>query len=198
MKGKFALQILEKLAQTAVGASELFGAFLTAGYGASIGHVAYTQRQAQARSAKEKMDYEEYVKLQRRYHNILAWLKCDGLVVEEKRKGGKFFRLTQKGLLRLRGLRERKKNILPRVDYSPPPNPTHTIVTFDIPERERKKRAWLRLVLKRLEFQMIQKSVWIGKVKIPKELIGDLRKLKIIEGVEIFEITKTGSLRHIV
>src|SRR3989344_8265671 len=198
MKGKFTLQILEKLAQTAVGAGELFETFLKAGYGASMSRFIYAQRQIQARNAREKMEYEKYVRLQRRYHNILAWLKCDELVVEEKRKSGKFFRLTQKGLLKLHGLRERKKNILPKANYSPTANLTHTIVAFDIPERERKKWDWLRLALKRLEFRMIQKSVWIGKVKVPKKLIDDLKKLKIIDGVEIFEITKTGSLRHIV
>ncbi|OGY98884.1 MAG: hypothetical protein A3B13_00330 [Candidatus Liptonbacteria bacterium RIFCSPLOWO2_01_FULL_45_15] len=198
MKGQFTLQILEKLSQTAIGAGELFVAFLEAGYGASMSRITYTQRQIQARSAKGKMEYEEYVRLQRRYHNILAWLKCDGLVVEEKRKGGKFFRLTQKGLFKLYGLRERKKNDFPQINYSAPLNPNHTIVAFDIPERDRKKRDWLRFVLKHLEFRMIQKSVWIGKVKIPKELIDDLKKLKIIDGVEIFEITKSGSLRHVV
>lgn len=198
MKGKFTLQILEKLGQTAVSTGELFEAFLTAGYGASIGQIAYAQRQAHARNAKEKAEYEEYVKLQRRYHNILAWLKNDGLVIEEKRKGERFFRLTQKGLIKLNGLRNRKKNDFPQTDYSAQPTLNYTIVTFDIPERDRKKRDWLRIILKHLEFRMIQKSVWIGKVKVPKELIDDLRKLKIIDGVEIFEITKTGSLRHII
>ncbi len=198
MKGKFTLQILEKLAQTAVGAGELFCAFLEAGYGASMGSIAYTQRQIHSRNAKYQMEYEEHVRLQRRYHNILTWLKSDGLVKEEKRKGEKFFRLTQKGLFKLRVLRERKKTDLPQVNYSVSLNPINTIITFDIPERERKKRAWLRLVLKHLEFQMIQKSVWIGKVKIPKEFIDDLKELKIIDGVEIFEITKSGTLRHIV
>ncbi|MBI4085778.1 MAG: CRISPR-associated endonuclease Cas2 [Candidatus Liptonbacteria bacterium] len=198
MKGKFTLQILEKLAQTAVGASELFEAFLEAGYGASMSRFTHTQRQIEARHAKKKMEYEEYVRLQRRYHNILAWLKHDGLVGEEKRKGGKFFRLTKKGLLKLRGLREREKNVLPQINYSAQSNSTSTIVAFDIPERERRKREWLRFALAHIGFHMIQKSIWIGKVKVQKEFIDDLKKLKIIECVEIFEITKSGSLRHIV
>ena len=72
-----------------------------------------------------------------------------------------------------------------------------TIVIFDIPEKERRKRDWLRAVLKNLGLKMIQKSVWIGKVKIPEALIKDLKRLNLIECVEIFEVSRTGSLEHI-
>ena len=71
------------------------------------------------------------------------------------------------------------------------------IVVFDVPEKERRKRDWLRSVLKRLELKMVQKSVWIGKVKIPKELLDDLFNLKLLDYVEIFEVSKSGSLRQL-
>ena len=45
---------------------------------------------------------------------------------------------------------------------------------------------------------MIQKSVWIGKVKIPKEFLDDLFKLRLIDYIEIFEISKAGSLKNLI
>ena len=44
---------------------------------------------------------------------------------------------------------------------------------------------------------MIHKSVWIGKEKIPQELIIDLEELKILNFVEIFEVTKQGTLKKV-
>lgn len=35
------------------------------------------------------------------------------------------------------------------------------MVVFDIPENERHKRQWLRLLLRELKFQKIQQSVWV-------------------------------------
>ena len=72
-----------------------------------------------------------------------------------------------------------------------------TIVTFDIPERERRKRDWLRGALRNLGLAMVQKSVWIGKVKIPGELVEDMKSMRILDFVEIFEISKTGSLQQV-
>ena len=71
------------------------------------------------------------------------------------------------------------------------------IIIFDIPEEERQKRDWLRSVLKNLKFSMLQKSVWVGKGKLPKEFINDLSKYKIISYVDIFAISKYGSLRKL-
>ena len=72
------------------------------------------------------------------------------------------------------------------------------IFAFDVPEKEKRKRGWLRTVLRRLDFTMIQKSVWVGKSKIPQEFLEDIYRFKMVDFVEIFEVSKTGSLRHIV
>jgi DNA-binding PadR family transcriptional regulator len=71
------------------------------------------------------------------------------------------------------------------------------IVIFDIPETQRQDRDWFRGVLKYCEFSMLQKSVWIGKRKIPKELLEILRKKGLLNHVHILEITKTGTIRKI-
>lgn len=75
--------------------------------------------------------------------------------------------------------------------------PTFIIVAFDIPEREKRKRNWLRQSLCRMGLSMVQKSVWIGRVKLPEDFIESLRHLKLADCVEIFEITKTGTLKHL-
>jgi len=71
----------------------------------------------------------------------------------------------------------------------------YKIVIFDIPERLSCQRIWLRSVLTNLGFKMLQKSVWIGDNKIPKELIKDFSKLKLLDYIEIFEVVKRGSLK---
>jgi hypothetical protein len=44
---------------------------------------------------------------------------------------------------------------------------------------------------------MIHQSVWVGKGEIPEDFVKDLGNLNILEFVEIFEISKTGSLNKI-
>ena len=43
---------------------------------------------------------------------------------------------------------------------------------------------------------MVHQSVWVGKTKIPETLILDLENLHILEYVEIFEISKNGTLKN--
>lgn len=94
-------------------------------------------------------------------------------------------------------LKEKSKKLLPAVAYQKEKSDKLIIIAFDVPETERKKREWLRAVIKNLGFKMVQRSVWIGKIKIPKEFMNDLLKLRLVEFVEIFEISKTGSLKQI-
>ena len=71
------------------------------------------------------------------------------------------------------------------------------IVSFDIPEEFRKKRDWLREVLRNLDFEMVHKSVWIGQSKIPSRMIKDLEIMDMFDYLQIFEVTKSGTLRKI-
>ena len=76
--------------------------------------------------------------------------------------------------------------------------PAVIIVSFDVPERERRKRDWLRDALRNLGLRMVHKSVWIGKQKLPREFLADLARLRLTDFIEVFEVGKQGSLRHIV
>ena len=65
------------------------------------------------------------------------------------------------------------------------------IIIFDIPEKERKVRAWLRGQIKLWEFTMIQKSVWLGFGPLPKEFYDRVDFLGIKECIKIFKVEKS-------
>src|SRR3989338_4928773 len=69
-----------------------------------------------------------------------------------------------------------------------PVGDTKVMVLFDIPEKKRNVRNWLRLQLKLWDFEMLQQSVWLGKGPLPKEFTDRLRLLDIYEGVKILKI----------
>lgn len=198
MKGKFTLQVLEKLSEAASGAGDLIEAVLSSGYGASIGKLDYKMRVIKKRRRREAEERAVYVRLQKRYYNVLSWLRRDDLIVEKLSAKGKVFSLNRRGLQKLSALRERQVNYLPVASYDVVGSNNFAIAIFDIPEKERRKRAWLRAVLKNMGFAMLQKSVWAGKLKVPKSFIDDLSRLKIVEYVEILEVTKTGSIQQVI
>ena len=130
-----------------------------------------------------------------RYYLMISYLKRDGLIREYNKGNRKFFASTRKGNQWLALFHKRTKDRLPEPSYKTHPSGGVTIVIFDVPERERKKRAWLRLALKHLGLKMIQQSVWMGRVSVPKELLDDIDRLHLGEYVEIFQVTKSGTLK---
>ncbi len=202
MRGDVTRVILETIEDAAVGMSDLFVALLSAGYGASSGKIDYAISKRERARARRRLDDLQEKQARERYSSILYKLKRDGLIIEkqldltgEGRK--RVLSLTKRGARKLVSLRERKQEELPRTLCASLRSNTYAIVVFDIPERERKKRNWLRAQLAYLGLSMVQKSVWVGKVKIPKQFLEDLEEARIISYVEIFEITKTGSLEHL-
>ena len=96
-------------------------------------------------------------------------LRRQGFV--EKRQGK--FILTKKGLQLMRYVLNRKKCTSKKWDGR------YRIVIFDIPEKESKKRSWLRQELYLLSYQKLQKSVFIGKHPLPADLIKDIKTAKM-------------------
>lgn len=136
-------------------------------------------------------DYE--TELRDRLHDVLYRLKRDGLV---EKSGRDIWRITRKG-------KKEKTEMLGKNSFPAPGSYERkeslawNIAIFDIPEKERKKRAWLRAVLRRIGFRMLQQSVWIGKVKLPQNFIEDAGEMKILPHLEILAITRRGSLRQL-
>jgi len=66
------------------------------------------------------------------------------------------------------------------------------IVIFDIPEEKRLIRGIFRRNLKKWEFKLLQKSVWISKKHVTEKLIDYVKFLKIEEWVLVIESDKIG------
>ncbi len=198
MKGSITLKILEITSDVAGKSADLIESFLSAGYGASRGSMRFAMKGIHDRQARREREREIELVARQRLHNVIYQLKLHDLIEETSSKNVKsFLKLTTKGIGKLLELNRRKERIgnLPSFVYPKINSNEIIIVTFDIPETERDKRAWFRSVLKNLGFKMVHQSFWIGKVKIPKELPNDLRDLRLIEFIEVFAISKTGSLK---
>jgi len=111
---------------------------------------------------------------------MLSRLKKNGLVQGERGT----WSITKKGLERLASalpsVRKRGKVNSRTVSKS-------MIVMFDVPERMRRKRDWLRLELVCLGFEMLQKSVWFGPAPLPPEFIQSLNQMKLLSYLKFFE-----------
>lgn len=62
------------------------------------------------------------------------------------------------------------------------------IFIFDIPENKRKVREWIRGQIKFWDFEMIQKSVWIGHGPLPQDFMNRLKLLEVDNCVKIFNV----------
>lgn len=179
-------KILSLLAETGRSTAEFLDIFLT-DYATSYRML----RGLPVRGKRSVVDPQEFVRAEKqRFYNLLSKLKREGLV---RRTPSGIWRLTHKGVKRNSIIAKQ----FPAHVYTAQPSRELVLVTFDIPERERRKRTWLRAVLKHLNFRMLQRSVWIGKVQLPAEFLHDLRTMRLLPYIEMLVITKTGSVEHI-
>ncbi len=78
----------------------------------------------------------------------------------------------------------------------------YRIVIFDIPEKQRKDRNWLRGELYFLKYKQLQKSVFISKFPLTPEIIKEIKKREIDKGVnyilaeKIYDIQKMKNLDY--
>jgi DNA-binding transcriptional regulator PaaX len=63
------------------------------------------------------------------------------------------------------------------------------IIIFDIPEKKKRYREWLRSELVEFNFDLIQKSVWFGP-GLPKEFVEYLDELKLLKHIKFFRATE--------
>jgi len=178
--------ILEILSEGVISSTAFLLAMIEAGYGTSANRL-------------NRKFYEKYDQLTlasksdsrraKSYRTILWRLKRDGLIV--KSQAG--WSITALGLKKRQGIKAK----LSSKKYFKEGSKLLKIVIFDIPEKERAKRRWLRGVLGELGFTLLQKSVWAGKMNLPREFMDDLRDLKLLNYVDIFAVTKSGSIEHL-
>ncbi|KKT42417.1 CRISPR-associated endonuclease Cas2 [Candidatus Giovannonibacteria bacterium RIFCSPHIGHO2_02_43_13] len=147
--------------------------------------VLYRDRRCAAKFEPNDMELQNF-------YSILNRLKRDGLVEKKKKDSGMFWKITSDGLNKLKMFRENNAN------YESESDDKTKIIIFDIPEAQRRKRAWLREVLRRLGFKMLQQSVWIGKNKIPEDFLSDLRRYNLLAYIHILEVTKHGTVKELI
>ena len=63
------------------------------------------------------------------------------------------------------------------------------IVIFDIPEKRKRYREWLRMELIGFGFIMIQKSVWLGP-GLPEEFVKYLEEERLMKHLRFFQATE--------
>ncbi|OGI68426.1 hypothetical protein A2738_00895 [Candidatus Nomurabacteria bacterium RIFCSPHIGHO2_01_FULL_42_15] len=68
--------------------------------------------------------------------------------------------------------------------------PRNLIVMFDIPETRKAEREWLRWHLKKFNYLMIQKSVWVGPSPLPREFLEYVESIGIKDGLKTFKLAK--------
>jgi DNA-binding PadR family transcriptional regulator len=128
-----------------------------------------------------------------RFYSLLNYLEKQELI-EKKKDGFKktFWRITKKGVKNLK-IKKGRKNISP-LKMENKKEDFLKVIIFDIPEIKKRERGWLRRTLINFEFNMLQKSVWTGKNKLPKEFFDHVKNLDLIPYIHIFEINKKGSI----
>ncbi len=67
-------------------------------------------------------------------------------------------------------------------------SPKNLIVIYDIPEHKKKERDWFRRHLKKFNFVMIQKSIWVGPSPLPKEFLDYIKEIGVEKSVKTFKL----------
>ena len=69
-------------------------------------------------------------------------------------------------------------------------SPKNLIVLFDVPEKMKSEREWLRSHLKKFNYEMIQKSVWLGPSPLPKDFISYIKSINLKKCIKTFKVAK--------
>jgi hypothetical protein len=64
------------------------------------------------------------------------------------------------------------------------------IVAFDIPEKKKRSREWLRRELVEAGFEQVQKSLWFGP-GLPKEFVEYLGELGLLGHIKFFKVSES-------
>ena len=185
--------LLSFLKNVAHESAEMATLFFESGYYAQKYAARRTLGDTSTYTTARMLRHEEKRRLLKNYRQRLYVLEQDGLISRSRKNKEITFTITKIGKERLNKI-YLNENLVRDYTYEKKKSEYPTIVTFDIPERWRGKRNWLREALRELEFTMIQKSVWIGMNKIPESLIKDLHDSKIFTYIDFFEVKKDGTI----
>jgi len=186
MNSKITRDILETVGSLSVATGDIVATLLESPYGASYNELHKNLKGREARRTKK----EAARQAQQKFYSAISRLKQDGLIQQEARR----WQLTSQGKKKLSELKQQPISPFPVRSYRKTKVNHPTLVIFDIPEKERRKRYWLRTQLRALGFTMLQKSVWLSTHQLPLEFVEDLSLLKLLPHVHIFSIHHFGTL----
>jgi len=69
-------------------------------------------------------------------------------------------------------------------------SPKNLMVMFDVPEPKKAEREWLRWHLKKFNYLMIQKSVWVGPSPLPKGFLDYIESIGLKNSIKTFKLAK--------
>ena len=116
----------------------------------------------------------------------LARLRKLGLV--ENKEG--IWALTEKGRRYVRNRKSRFVKLHGKYSSGIAERRKNMIIAFDVPEPYKRKRDWLRVELRILGFEPIQKSVWFGPAPLPGKFLESLSELRLLPFVKFFSATE--------
>ena len=127
------------------------------------------------------------------FSSILNRLKREGLVTCSGPKKKAIWSITGKGreALTKRGPLYKYQ----RSDNLPPIDGVTRLVTFDVPEKEKPSRHWLRAELLASEFKPLHKSVFIGRRPLHENFITELDRRNLSRYVHIVMLSQRGTLK---
>ncbi|MBI4225410.1 MAG: hypothetical protein HY617_03695 [Candidatus Sungbacteria bacterium] len=146
-----------------------------------------------------KKSWADMYRDRQQFYRTLNYLKCQGLVVKKKEKDGSAWILTPSGKARVQKYRKSRRDPFStsQATFRKPEGGGITIVTYDVPEKERRKRDWIRRCLMEMDCEKIQKSVWVAKGAIDENFIHALRQRNLLPNVHVFAVTKQGTVNQI-
>lgn len=142
-------------------------------------------------------NWAEAYRNRQQFYKRLHYLKLQGLVVKRNaNKGASRWMLTKHGKDRLDEYRQSRADPFSasHIHFPAPQGDGITVVAFDIPEKERRKRDWIRRCLVEMDFEMLQKSVWVARGGVHEDFAQALRERKLLNAVHIFGVTRQGTI----
>lgn len=201
MRGEQTFKILSVLNEAEDMMLDMLGACIVSGlaYNPRKQEIARINLERAKRAQRYKKEEER--EAMHRFYAMVRYLEGDGLIKREATNTKTVVTITFKGRRRLATLEEQISKKLPQRPYGSQEAKLKegvlTIVTFDVPEKHRRKRDWMRNALREAGFSMVHRSVWMNKEGIPEILLEDMEDLELGDYVEIFQVTKSGSLRRL-
>lgn len=115
----------------------------------------------------------------------LSRMKKDGLLRNKKRG----WSITLEGEELLDRKNSDIKKFFPNQETFKQDQEKRLIVIFDIPEKKKRYREWLRSELVGFGFELVQKSVWLGPV-LPREFVEYLSEIELLIYIKFFRATE--------